>query len=226
MLKSESIAKLAESLAKAQGIMEGASKDSTNPFFKTKYADLSSVWASCRKPLSDNGLSIVQTSQFIPEHPDIVCIETTLLHSSGEWISGVLVVKPVKSDPQSIGSAITYLRRYSLQSIIGIAPEDDDGNAASGQATKPKEVKKPEPGHPSEPLRKLIEAMIGKEKIDRERFKEWLFSVGWIELKDDKPSMSTLTEARAKTIADKWDSALKTYNEWLAKQTNDVSGKE
>jgi hypothetical protein len=59
--------------------------------------------------------------------------------------------------------------------------------------------------------------MIGKEKLNREKFKEWLYSVGWIELKDGKPSMSTLTEARAKTIADKWDSALKTYNEWLAK---------
>jgi hypothetical protein len=222
MQKSESIAKLAESLAKAQGIMEGASKDATNPFFKTTYSSLAAVWGACRKPLADNGLSIVQTSEFIPEHPDMVCIETTLLHASGEWISGRLVVKPVKSDPQSVGSAITYLRRYSLQSMVGIAPEDDDGNAASGQTAKPKEVKKPEPskpetGHPSEPLRKLIEAMIGKEKIDRERFKEWLFSVGWIELKDDKPSMSTLTEARAKTIADKWDSALKTYNEWLKK---------
>jgi hypothetical protein len=85
------------------------------------------------------------------------------------------------------------------------------------EAPPKKEAKKPEPGHPSETLRKLIEAKIGKEKIDRERFKEWLFSVGWIELKEAKPSMSTLTEARAKKIADKWDSALKTYNEWLAK---------
>jgi hypothetical protein len=146
MNQSESIAKLAEALAKAQGVMEGASKDATNPFFKAKYADLAAVWDACRKPLSDNGLSVVQVSRFIPEQPDLVCIETMLIHSSGEWIRGQLAVKPVKSDPQSVGSCITYLRRYSLQSIVGIAPEDDDGNAASGQGEKaPKEQKKKTP---------------------------------------------------------------------------------
>ena len=133
MNQSESIAELSAALAKAQGIMEGASKDSANPFFKSKYADLASVWDACRKPLSDNGLSVVQTTEFMPEHPDIVCIETILCHTSGEWIKGRLALKPVKSDPQSVGSCITYLRRYSLQSIVGIAPEDDDGNAASGK---------------------------------------------------------------------------------------------
>lgn len=148
MNQSESIAKLAEALAKAQGVMEGASKDASNPFFKSKYADLASVWDACRKPLSDNGLSVVQMSRFIPEQPDLVCIETMLIHSSGEWIRGQLAVKPVKSDPQSVGSCITYLRRYSLQSIVGIAPEDDDGNAASGNATdepKSQQKKKPAP---------------------------------------------------------------------------------
>jgi hypothetical protein len=133
MNQSESIAELSAALAKAQGIMEGASKDSANPFFKSKYADLASVWDACRKPLSDNGLSVVQTTEFMPEHPDMVCIETILCHSSGQWIKGKLAVKPVKADPQSVGSCITYLRRYSLQSIVGIAPEDDDGNAASGK---------------------------------------------------------------------------------------------
>lgn len=138
MNQSESIAKLSEALAKAQGVMEGASKYSNNPFFHSKYADLASVWDACRKPLADNGLSVVQTADFIPEHPDMVCIETILCHASGEWIKGRLAVKPVKSDPQGVGSCITYLRRYSLQSIVGIAPEDDDGNAASGKPTKQK----------------------------------------------------------------------------------------
>lgn len=140
MNQSESIAKLSEALAKAQGVMEGASKDSNNPFFHSKYADLASVWDACRKPLADNGLSVVQTADFIPEHPDMVCIETILCHASGEWIKGRLAVKPVKADPQGVGSCITYLRRYSLQSIVGIAPEDDDGNAASGKQAdkKPK----------------------------------------------------------------------------------------
>jgi len=145
MNRSESIAELSAALAKAQGVMEGATKDSSNPFFKSKYADLSAVWDACRKPLTDNGLCVVQTADFIPEHPDMVCIETTLCHSSGEWIQGRLAVKPIKADPQSVGSCITYLRRYSLQSMVGIAPEDDDGNAASGQGAKtPTTAKKAE----------------------------------------------------------------------------------
>jgi len=131
-MQSETIGKLAEALAKAQAVMEGAAKTSANPFFKSKYADLASVWDACRKPLSDNGLSVTQTCDVLENIPDMVVIVTTLMHSSGEWISGKLAAKPTKADPQGVGSTITYLRRYSLQSIVGIAPDDDDGNAASG----------------------------------------------------------------------------------------------
>jgi len=141
-MQSETIGKLAEALAKAQAVMEGASKSSANPFFKSKYADLASVWDACRKPLSDNGLSVTQTCDFIPENPEMVVVVTTLMHSSGEFISGRLAAKPVKQDPQGVGSTITYLCRYSLQSIVGIAPEDDDGNAASGlKDTSPAKAK-------------------------------------------------------------------------------------
>ena len=146
MEQSESIAELSAALAKAQGEMEGAAKDSSNPFFKSEYADLSSVWDACRKPLSNNGLSVVQTPEFMPDHPDIVCLDTILCHSSGQWIKGRLAVKPVKSDPQSVGSCITYLRRYSLQSMVGIAPDDDDGNAASGK-NEGKKTLPPAKGH-------------------------------------------------------------------------------
>ena len=135
MKTSENIADLSAALAKAQGAIKGAVKDSANPFFKSRYADLSSVWDACRIPLSANGLSIVQASEFIPEAPEMVVIETQLNHSSGQWIQGRIVMKPVKNDPQSIGSCITYARRYSLAAMVGIAPEDDDGNAASGTTT-------------------------------------------------------------------------------------------
>jgi len=145
METSATIGKLAEALSKAQGVIEGAKKSADNPFFKSKYADLSEVWDACRKPLSDNGLSVVQTSDFLPEHPDMVCIETILCHSSGEWMKGRLAVKPVKSDPQSVGSCITYIRRYSLQSMVGIAPEDDDGNGASLPTGKTEDNKKSAP---------------------------------------------------------------------------------
>jgi hypothetical protein len=136
MIKSENIAKLTEALSKAQAIIEGAKKDSVNPYFQKKYADLASVWEACRKPLTDNGLAVFQTATFIPEYPDMVAIETTLSHSSGEFITGLMAAKPTKADPQSIGSCITYLRRYSLAAICGVSPEDDDGAAASGTKVK------------------------------------------------------------------------------------------
>lgn len=131
MNKSDSIEKLAEALSKAQGAMKNAAKESANPYFKSKYADLASVWDACRKELSDNGLAVVQ----VPAMKDgKVVVTTILLHSSGQWIDGELELTPVKDDPQGAGSAITYARRYALSGFAGIAPEDDDGNAASGKS--------------------------------------------------------------------------------------------
>lgn len=128
---SPSIGALAAALSIAQGQMKSATKDSNNPFFKSKYADLTSVWDAIRGPLSNNKLAVFQTTS--NNNGDIVVI-TTLAHSSGEWIRGTLALKPVKTDPQAIGSAITYGRRYALASICGVAPEDDDGIAASQPA--------------------------------------------------------------------------------------------
>ena len=137
MQKSESIAALAAALAIAQGEMKGAVKDSANPFFKSKYADLASVVEAIRLAFSDNGLSYIQTVE--PSDKDEVRVETTILHSSGEWIScGVLALPVSKADAQGYGSCLTYARRYSLSAAAGVAPEDDDGNAA----TTAKPVKK------------------------------------------------------------------------------------
>jgi hypothetical protein len=137
MQKSESIAGLAAALAKAQGAMKGAVKDSANPFFKSKYADLASVVEAIRVAFASNGLSYIQTVD--PSDKDEVRVETTILHSSGEWIScGVLSLPVSKSDAQGYGSALTYARRYSLSAATGVAPEDDDGNLAS--SAKPKKT--------------------------------------------------------------------------------------
>jgi ERF superfamily len=127
MNQSTTIGKLAEALSKAQGQIEGARKDSKNPFFKSSYADLESVWTACRKHLSENGLAVIQTTEGTPES---ICLVTTLVHTSGEWMRGVLPICPIKHDPQSIGSALTYARRYSLASIVGVCQTDDDGEAA------------------------------------------------------------------------------------------------
>ena len=134
MTKSESIKELAAALAKAQGAMKGALKDSANPFFKSKYADLASVVEAIRASFSANGLSYIQTVE--PSDKDEVRVETTLLHASGEWIScGILSLPVSKIDAQGYGSALTYARRYSLSAAVGVAPED--GNAASLAKPKP-----------------------------------------------------------------------------------------
>ena len=139
MYSSGELAALAEALAKAQGVMVPAKKAAVNPFFKSKYADLASVWDVCRGPLSENGLSVVQTilvQSSFPPAPDRTILQTILLHISGQWIESNYPVNPVKDDPQGIGSALTYARRYALMAMIGIAPEDDDGESAVRRAPK------------------------------------------------------------------------------------------
>lgn len=135
MQKSENINDLATALSKAQGEIKGAMKDSSNPFFKSKYADLASVWEAFRQPFAKHGLSLVQLPK---TEENRVTVETVLLHMSGQWISEVLSASPKDMTPQSVGSTITYLRRYGAQSVAGVCPEDDDGNAASQVTHTPK----------------------------------------------------------------------------------------
>lgn len=121
---------LATAMAKAQGQIKTALKDSKNPHFKSSYADLTSVWDACREALTKNGFSVIQRTDF--DAGGEVWLETMLLHSSGEHIASRYPLRPAKQDPQGYGSAITYARRYCLAAIVGVvADEDDDGNAAS-----------------------------------------------------------------------------------------------
>lgn len=129
-MQSESIKELATALAKAQATIQPASKNATNPHFKSKYADLGAIWDACRKPLADNGLSIVQMPTDSGEGR--VALTTMLLHTSGEYISSTCSTRLQQDSAQGVGSALTYLRRYALAAMVGIvADEDDDGNAAS-----------------------------------------------------------------------------------------------
>lgn len=137
METSEQINELAAALSKAQGEMGGAVKESANPFFKSKYADLASVRDAVREPFAKNGLSVVQSPSAEGAR---VCVETLLLHASGQWIRGTVSTTAKDETPQSVGSAITYLRRYALQSFAGVAPEDDDAEAAQGRGAKPSTV--------------------------------------------------------------------------------------
>lgn len=125
------IGELVKALAVAQGKITGALKDSANPFFKSKYADLASVWDACRGPLSENGIAIIQ--QTTADDSGVFVI-TTLAHASGQWMRSTLRLHPKDDTPQGIGSAITYGRRYALAAAVGVAQVDDDGNAASGRS--------------------------------------------------------------------------------------------
>ena len=177
VLRSPTIAKLADALAKAQSAIKAAAKDSENPHFRSKYADLASVWEACREPLTSHGLSVVQ----LPfANGQRIGVTTILLHSSGEWLQSEVEVQPQKADAQGAGSAITYLRRYSLAAVASVAPDDDDGNAASGrgdsqepqrrrqpqksQPQKPHEDKPKAPA-PAEPLRTTLVDVFGKPPV-------------------------------------------------------------
>ena len=126
--KSPEIDKLAEALAKAQSEMEGAKKESVNPFFKSSYADLHAVIKSAFPHLSKYGLSVSQGNEIIP---GAICVTTTLLHSSGQWLRSKVKLPLSKKDAQGVGAAITYGRRYGLSAIAGIAQYDDDAQSIS-----------------------------------------------------------------------------------------------
>jgi hypothetical protein len=104
-------------------------KANSNPAFKSKYADLAAVVEAVVPALNAAGIGVLQFPAFDGE---MVSVTTTLIHESGSSVTGVLHLRPSKTDPQGVGSASTYGRRYSLLAMTGAAPEDDDGNAASG----------------------------------------------------------------------------------------------
>ena len=133
MQKSESIKNIAIAMCEVQRSMEVASKKSDNPFFNSKYADLSEVLRCIKSIIPDHGLSFLQMPSF---ENGVVSVETLVMHISGEWISSVSSSPISKLTPQGVGDAITYLRRYAGAAIFGLAQKDDDGNSNSEQPKK------------------------------------------------------------------------------------------
>ena len=126
---SQEVDKLFAAMAKAQGKIQGARKDQKS--HHGSYADLASVWDACRSALSENGIAVLQPTE-ITGGGNIV-VKTILGHSSGQWIVGKIpVIVKDKTNAQAMGSGISYARRYSLSSIVGISPSEDDGNLAVG----------------------------------------------------------------------------------------------
>jgi hypothetical protein len=176
MIQSETIAKLATALAKAQALIKPASKDAVNPHFKSKYADLTAIWEACREPLTSQGLSVSQIP--VSGDPGYLSLMTMLMHESGEYIGGVFSVRLAQDTAQAMGSALTYARRYALSALVGIvADDDDDGNEASkpqtpriesrgtrtpDQAPSPRSARPAQPQRPASPNR---EGMIKRIQV-------------------------------------------------------------
>lgn len=147
MKTSESIKNIAAALCKAQYEIKGAVKDSKNPFYKSSYADLQSVIAAIREANFQNGLSYTQPTSFIEigEDKHQLVVNTRIMHISGEWIEGQYPIAPTKPDPQALGSAITYCRRYSLAAMFGVPQIDDDGSKATKDFISPNKNDNPPP---------------------------------------------------------------------------------
>jgi hypothetical protein len=181
---------LAKAMAKAQGDLGPVLKDKTNPAFRSKYADLGAVLEAVLPALNRAGLSLIQSPSY---DGSLVGVTSILLHESGEWMEATLHMKPVKMDPQGIGSCLTYARRYAALAIAGAAPEDDDdGNAASGAVDRGQKVARVDVGFvDSKMSNKDVKEMHGKlsrginscNSVDA--LKEW--SKAWKDQLDELP---------------------------------------
>lgn len=214
MTKSTTIVEIAKALVKFQKAVKPVKKEAENPFFKSKYADLASIIEAIKDPMADNGLSF---SQFPTGQNQLT---TILMHESGEWLEDTYTVAPVDNRPQSVGSAITYARRYALGAILGIATEsDDDGAEASGtvapQATRTvtatitdgRNTSKPTIKTPgakaTEAQKKLVFVLLRELGKTQEGLEKWLLDVHKITGMENltKGIASELIENMKKTIA-------------------------
>ena len=174
---------IATALVKAQKAFGPALKSSTNPHFRSRYADLSACVEAVIEGLNGAGIALIQRTS---EDLTGVTVETVFIHESGEMLEcGKLHVPASKQDPQGYGSALTYARRYSLSAAVGVAPEDDDGNAAV--AAKPN----------AKDWSKHSEALSAATTLDA---LQRLFTLSYKEAQRDNDTMgmATLTNAKNK----------------------------
>lgn len=198
MNHSESLTKLAPAFVAAQAQIENAHKNAKNPHFKSNYADLAEIINTIRPTLAAHGLAVVQ----IPGFADgVLTMETMLMHSSGEWVAGTSGSPIAKQDPQGVGSAITYLRRYSLAALCGIAQEDDDGNAASPRQQVERAF------GPMEPAPERTNGETGESATEKQvKFIKSLAAshhIGFDERVKIETQLAGLTKAKAKNLIDR-----------------------
>jgi hypothetical protein len=169
MNHSEQINEIAKALASAQAALSNATKDATNPAFRSKYATLAAVIDAIRPAFAQAGISILQPMS--SDENGLIVIETILMHSSGQYISERLAARPEKANAHGIGSIATYLRRYSLASLVSITQDDDDGNGATGKG-EPNAKGSDVPAQPAKPpvtVAKNPEPPVEQEVIECKR---------------------------------------------------------
>lgn len=204
MTRSEQINELAAALAQAQSEMGTAARDGTNPHFGNAYATLASVLAACRGPLTKHALSLVQSPRLAGGGDDrwIVEVETTLFHASGQFLSDVVAVPVASITAQSLGSAVTYLRRYAALAFTGLAPagdDDDDGEAATTpRATRAKAKRDPAPAAAA-PTERIIGrvASIARRKIGAQGKEKYI-----VKLQNDGREYETWSSTTATAAKD------------------------
>lgn len=181
--------KLFEALAKMQGALDNAKKESDNPYFKSKYADLATCLQTAKKPMADNGLSVSQHCTFDGQF--VQCV-TILGHSSGQMMISTLMIPVAKKDAQGIGSSITYARRYALSSIIGLTQKDDDGEGAVGRTEKDAETKW------EKTAKKSQEILRNAERLDQQE--TWRMTNEGVTFKTKTGSWKNLDEVELKDL--------------------------
>ncbi len=164
MSQTENIKELITALSKAQGSMKPAVFNKVNPHYKSKYADFASCMDACRNPLAENGIVVTQYCELLNDKLNLV---TMLAHTSGQWMTSYFPVFTANNNMQSLGSAISYAKRYALTAALGIVADeevDDDAEAADGRNNPPQEYRKPQQSAKSQPI-------VHPKKITSEQLK-------------------------------------------------------
>ena len=179
MNKSETITEIAKALAKFQSEVSDPERTKENAFLKAKYVTLDSLLQTVRPVLSENGLSFLQVPSTSKEEVTVV---TVLLHTSGEWFESDPFTLPLmKKDPQGVGSVVTYARRYSLSSILGVAWDEDDDAQSNNETELTKQVNVK--GIPNETVASYIKTTFNKSSLkildltELKQVKSWLMSL-------------------------------------------------
>ena len=173
--------KLMAALAKMQGELTMAKKDSDNPYFKSKYADLATCINTAKKPMADNGLSVSQHCGFDGNY--VRCV-TVLGHASGQYMTSTCVIPVTKKDAQGVGSAITYARRYSFSAVIGLSQDDDDGNWATNKDVAKKQKQEQEKQKAMAENQKTLDKLENYRYITADNIEVKMSNGKWINLDD------------------------------------------